>query len=561
MTLIEKLIDRSQSIAVATDGLPKKAYAWARVSTEAQAEKDNSIPQQLKEIREYADSRGYEIIKEFHEAASAFSHSEKRVEFNRMVELAKGNPNIGAIIVHDLSRFSRDSVEGRRIFRELETSGVKVLSVNDHQFDSNTEAGVYLEAITFAKNEAYSRAIAFHTIKGSKANIHKRDPQTGRCYKNGARPTWGFKTVHVQTGLGKGGIPAFKAIWELDDTIVNGRPLHEWVRECLLKAMNGATCESLRDYCNETGIHGRKDKYWNLTSWKDLLYDFNLMKYAGYGVWNVRGPGTRLKPISEWEVEPDAHPAIISEEEALKIIELRAERRKKYPGFGRASKSDFLLSGGIAICSRCGRNLMGHKNGSGAYYVCGSEPYRKGKGCGKGVYIPQLLLESEVIDGVKSILGKFADPDGFTRKVNAALKKIWKENSGHNPNAEKEVNEIDKKIDHIRISVESGLDDIQWANSRLAELRSEKSKLSRTLTVQSKPPHVDSKTAMAHRSDLDNTLKKATLEERKLYLQKWLESITLFPDSREVLIAFKVPDSVMNSELTGMHLPGKILKN
>jgi hypothetical protein len=554
-SLLEAITGESEESEVRSNDAKLRAFAWARVSTEEQDKRGESISEQLREIREYAERRGIEIMEEFREAVSAFGNGDKRVEFNRMIAKAKADPKVNAIIVHDFSRFSRDSVGGRALFRDLRDAGIKVMSVSDPDLDPETVPGLYAEAFTFAKNEAYSREIAFHVRKGCRANIRARDPKTGWCFKNGGLPLWGYKARSVEVGIGKGGRPIYKLIWELDDTPVAGKPLWKWVRYCLVKlAMKGASICCLRDFCNENGIPGRRDKHWNSTSWKDLLQDFNLLKYAGFGLWNVRGPNTRRKPMSEWEIVEGAHPAIISVEELKALVNVRRGIRETYAGppRGRTRKSNYLLTGGPAVCGRCGKNLVGHK----AYYVCGSEPYRAGKGCGPGVYVPQLLLESEVIKDIRGLIGKLADHVRFTRKVNQKLTRLWEKETSHDPNARKRIAEIDRKIDHLRNLLERGLDDVAWANDRLRELRSERAALEKACTLSADPPQVDSGKATACRKDLARLLKHAKPEDRKHYIHKWLDKITLFPESREVEIRYTVPSSIMNNDSPVIHLPG-----
>ncbi len=553
--LLEAITGESATDEARVNGTKPRAFAWARVSTDMQEKRGESIEQQLREIRSYADRQGIVIAEEFHEAVSAFNGCDKRVVFNRMIEKAKADPDINAIIVHDFSRFSRDSVGGRALFRELRDAGIKVVSVSDPDLDPETSAGLYAEAFTFAKNEAYSREIAFHVRKGCKANLRARDPGTGWCFKNGGMPLWGYKLEHVEHGIGKGGKPIYKGIWVLDDTVVAGKPLHEWVRHCLVElAMKGASIVKLRDFCNETGIPGRRDKVWNSTSWKDLLQDFNLLKYAGFGVWNVRADGSRRRPVSEWEIVEKAHPAIITEEEVIAIANMRRRKREKHggPPRGRARQSNFLLTGGIAVCDRCGKNLIGHKG----YYVCGSEPYRGGKGCGPGVYVPQMLVEDQVVADIQGIIAKLADPASFTRHVNAELRRIWEQETGFDPNAKKRVREVDRKIAHIRKLLEDGLDDVEWANERLRALREERDSLSEAIAKPGQPAQIDSKKAMARRTDLDRVLTEAKPAERKEYIQPWIERVTLFPDSRELDIRYRVPSSVMNNDTPANRWPG-----
>src|SRR5437763_779417 len=82
---------------------PIRAVAWARVSTGKQEESGLSMPEQLRQIRQYAAKNGFEIVAEYQEAASAFRHQERRHEFRRMLERIQPD-RIGAVIVHDFSR-------------------------------------------------------------------------------------------------------------------------------------------------------------------------------------------------------------------------------------------------------------------------------------------------------------------------------------------------------------------------------------------------------------------------------------------------------------------------
>jgi DNA invertase Pin-like site-specific DNA recombinase len=289
-----------------------KAIAWARVSTDMQEERGLSIPEQLREIRAYAESHGYEVKAEYHEAASAFQKGAKRREFHKMLAAARSDPEVKAILVHDFSRFSRDSIRAKTLVRELRQQGVRVMSLNDPEVDPETVAGVYMEAITFAKNEAYSREVAFHTRKGCRANVQARDPETNWCYKNGGQPLFGYKTVRLVRGEEKRGRPIIKSIWMLDDTVVAGRPIHEWVRHLLVEmAGKGASLDQLRDFCHEKGIPARRGQYWSTGTWNSLLHPPALAKYCGHEVWNVHRKNGSVRPASEWIVVENAHPAII----------------------------------------------------------------------------------------------------------------------------------------------------------------------------------------------------------------------------------------------------------
>lgn len=128
-------------------------------------------------------------------------------------------------------------------------------------------AGVYIEAITFAKNEAYSREVAFHTKKGCQANVQTRDPEAGYCYKNGGQPLWGYRSKQLVRGNGNKGKSIIKSVWVPDDRVVAGKPVREWARHCLVEmAAKGATLDQLRDFCNDKGIPAPRQQYWGHTT-------------------------------------------------------------------------------------------------------------------------------------------------------------------------------------------------------------------------------------------------------------------------------------------------------
>ncbi len=119
-----------------------------------------------------------------------------------------------------------------------------MISLNDPEIDPDSVAGVYMNAITYAKNEAYSREVAFHTRKGCRANVQTRDPEVGWCYKNGGQPLFGYRAERLARGEIKRGRPLVKIVWMLDEAIAAGRPIHEW-------ACNRSSLPSGNDYSGD----------------------------------------------------------------------------------------------------------------------------------------------------------------------------------------------------------------------------------------------------------------------------------------------------------------------
>src|SRR5690349_16129185 len=83
---------------------------YARVSTTRQAEQDLSIPDQLRQMREWCDRNGFLVAQEYIEPGASAT-DDRRPVFQEMIADATLHPApYEAIIVHSLSRFFRDSI-------------------------------------------------------------------------------------------------------------------------------------------------------------------------------------------------------------------------------------------------------------------------------------------------------------------------------------------------------------------------------------------------------------------------------------------------------------------
>src|SRR5262245_6766392 len=108
LEFLQTLIGPENPDTEAGGDVPRKAFLWARVSTDKQEKSGLSIPEQLRQCRAFAEDEGYQIAGEFHEAASGFRHQERRHEFHKMLGMVDA-AGVTAIIVHEHSRFIRES--------------------------------------------------------------------------------------------------------------------------------------------------------------------------------------------------------------------------------------------------------------------------------------------------------------------------------------------------------------------------------------------------------------------------------------------------------------------
>lgn len=165
---------------------------YARVSTGRQAENDLSIPDQLRQMRGWAERNGHVVVKEYIESGASAT-DDKRPVFQDMILDAEQKPApFQLVVVHSLSRFFRDLVQGAMYQRKLLKLGIKLVSITQQTNDD--PSGDMQRHIFMLFDEYQSKENAKHTLRGMQENARKG-------FFNGSRAPFGYKTVEAgQTG-------------------------------------------------------------------------------------------------------------------------------------------------------------------------------------------------------------------------------------------------------------------------------------------------------------------------------------------------------------------------
>ena len=138
-------------------------------------------------------------------------------------------------------------------------------------------------------------------------------------------------------------------------------------------------------------------------------------------------------------------------------------------------------------------------------------------------HAPEGLLEAEVLDGLQGIVGIHADADGFTRRVNGEVQRLWEEPNAYHRNAAGRLQATDGKIASIRAAIGNGLGDARWENTRLEELFADEERIADKAILRDAPPEIDAKTAMSHRGQPRKVLAHDRPGERKGFVQTWVD--------------------------------------
>ena len=568
------IVNGKTDVAAREEAPPERYLAYARVSTDEQERAGLSISAQVRGIEEYAATRGIVIADVYREAESAYSDKSRRPEFERMIERAVRDPQVNGILVHDFSRFFRDPYAAPAVKGRLLEHDVRLVSATEPEYDLDTPQGMAMDKMTELKNAWYSMDVAFHTRKGMRENLSHRDPEIGFCYKNGGAAPWGFRSYRVERGVNGRGGPVMKTLWDKDDSIVAGRPVWEWVRHVLVDLRIGehASLKRIQSFLNEQGVPSPRRQYWGITSLHSLIHkDSMLLKYAGYGVWNVHGKRGRRKPPSEWEVVENAHPAIITLQEAEAIAEVNRQqsraandKSKGRMAAVRTKNSPYLLSGGLFVCERCGDNMVGHKNRGRLYYLCGRKVHRQGLGCGQGLQVRKDAIEAAVIEEIGHLFRSWTDPEHVKRLMEDELKAESQQRSGDSRAVEQELARVEQQIGNLRNAIKSGYqEDIEWANGEIARLKAERGALltrKERTEVHSRPTRIDQAFVDRCRDTFGEVFDAGTQEEKRQFVRLFVRNIDLSPDSGDVLIHLfsrpPIPESkqIPASEETGIRI-------
>lgn len=139
--------------------------------------------------------------------------------------------------------------------------------------------------------------------------------------------------------------------------------------------------------------------------------------------------------------------------------------------------------------------------------------------------------------------------------MNAELRKLWETSTGIRADSKERLVAIDSKIGHIRCAVEDGLNDANWANTRLQEHCTERATILSSMSQVASPPQLDAGIVMDYRRQMAKAFKQGLPTERKRLLRAWVKDVVLKPENLHVSICYRLPEAVMNGVVAGFATP------
>jgi site-specific DNA recombinase len=328
-----------------------KAVLYARVSSIAQAEEEKvSIPEQVARIKDYCQSKGYELIDQYIDEGYSGAKSQ-RPEFQRMLKDARAK-KFDVIVAWKADRLSRGMYPAAALMEVIEPLEVKLEAVEEH-LDMNYFAMLAVVGKMEIDN------IKARTMMGKRGGA-----KAGRLSTGGPK-LFGYDVVDGKRVINKAEAEIIEAIF---DKLAN----KGYTQYRVALELNNALVPSSKGgrWSNNT-IH----RIVYNTSYKGETYAFK------YKVIEPKHPQKEMRRYSktthifrdkkDWIEVPNFTPAIVSAEifeAAHKQVSLNKQESP------RNRKHDYLFTNGRLKCGTCGRSMVGSAkkkaNGYRLFYRC-----------------------------------------------------------------------------------------------------------------------------------------------------------------------------------------------
>lgn len=378
-----------------------------RYSSDRQTEQ--SIEGQQTVCEEFCKRQGYEIVgKYIDRALSAFKDTDKRVEFNRMIDDSKKKLWQG-VVVYKLDRFSRTRHDSAFYKHKLKKYGVKVISATENITDS--PEGVILESVLEGMAEFYSKELSQKVKRGRQESARK-------CNTIGGQLPLGYKIENKK--------------YVVDDNTAH------IVRTAFEMFDEGAHMVDICKHFNKLGYRTSKGAKFNKSSFHNM---FRNERYIGTYIY------------MDQKVE-DAIPPIIDKQLYQRVKQRLSNNQKRRAT--QKAKANYLLSGKV-FCGHCGGYING-ESGRGAngvmYYYYGCANRKRFQSCDKK-NIKKEVLENIVLKDAVS----FFTPEVIDKIAEIAVEESIREASENTviPSIKKRIADTEKAIHNLMAVLEQGL--------------------------------------------------------------------------------------------------------
>lgn len=398
-----------------------KIAAYCRVSTEKEAQID-SLEKQIEFFNEFTKKNGYELYKLYADEGISGKQIKHRKQFQQMMQDAKAK-KFDKVVVKDVSRFARNTVDLLQSVRDLKAYGVQVDFLNNGEvMEGGSEfiltilgAMAQQESANMSKRVKFGKDIT--AGKGRVPNIvfgYDKMPNERYTLKINEEEAKIVKEIfesYVYKGIG-----TTKIAWDLNDRgIRTKKTKSKWVQTSIVRMLKNPI------------YTGR------VTNKKSEVTDF------------ITGTRKDL-PEEEWIVVERPEMRIISDELFNRAQEILAQRSNEFKLNNKREKTEYVFST-LIYCKHCGysfRRIKRKYSEEGKEYirwVCSGRNSMGVNHCPNTTVIDEEELLNAIKEYLKSII---SNKKNFMKAVEKEFEKITKLRESNERSEEGLLKEIEK---------------------------------------------------------------------------------------------------------------------
>lgn len=398
-----------------------KIAAYCRVSTEKEAQID-SLEKQIEFFNEFTKKNGYELYKLYADEGISGKQIKHRKQFQQMMIDAKAK-KFDKVVVKDVSRFARNTVDLLQSVRELKSYGVQVDFLNNGEvMEGGSEfiltilgAMAQQESANMSKRVKFGKNIT--AKKGRVPNLvfgYDKIPDERYTLKINEEEAKIVKEIfesYVYKGIG-----TTKIAWNLNDRgIRTKKTKSKWVQTSIVRMLKNPI------------YTGR------VTNKKSEVTDF------------ITGTRKEL-PEEEWIIVERPEMRIISDELFNRAQELLDQRSNEFKLNNKREKTEYVFST-LIYCKHCGysfRRIKRKYTADGPEYirwVCSGRNSMGVNHCPNTTVIDEEELLNAIKIYLKSIIKNKKD---FMKAVEKEFEKITKLRENNERSEESLLKEIEK---------------------------------------------------------------------------------------------------------------------
>jgi DNA invertase Pin-like site-specific DNA recombinase len=343
--------------------------AYCRVSTLIGAQADG-LEHQREFFESYAQRHGFDLLCIYADEGKSGTKLRVRPQFLRMMEDARSGA-FDTVLVKDVSRLARNTIDFLQSIRELKDIGVKVVFVNSDltSQDSSEFTLTLLAAIAQEESQNTSKRVKFgYKISAAKGKV----------------PTIVYGYNHIR------GQAYSLEINEQEAAVV--RDIFDWYLCGMGPAM----------IAKELAARGKKTKLggeWRAKQINDILRNEIYIGRISNGKQEVKNFLTserENKPRSEWVVVERTEMEIIEKGRFFAAQKRLEERSVKTLGTSNTRRTSGHIFSKLIVCAACGHHFIIRKEKNGTeYWTCWAHNRNRDAGCQNRAYIRQeVLLEA-----------------------------------------------------------------------------------------------------------------------------------------------------------------------